>query len=229
MKIGILQTGDAPEGLEHLGQYPDMFETLLAGHGFDFARYRVLGMEFPGSVHDCDGWLITGSKHGAYEDHPFIAPLEQFIRDAFAAGVPVAGVCFGHQIMAQALGGKVEKYKDGWSAGPTTYDFGGQTLTLNAWHQDQVVELPPGAVPIASSSFCQYAGLAYGKTGYSVQAHPEFGDAFVGALIETRGRGVVPDALLAEARAKLGTPLDSAAIADQIAGFFKAAVPHAVS
>ena len=229
MKIGILQTGDAPEGLEHLGQYPDMFETLLAGHGFDFARYRVLGMDFPGSVHDCDGWLITGSKHGAYEDHPFIAPLEQFIRDAFAAGVPVAGVCFGHQIMAQALGGRVEKFKGGWSTGPTAYDFGGQTLTLNAWHQDQVVELPPGAVPIASSPFCQYAGLAYGKTGYSVQAHPEYGDEFIDGLIEKRGKGVVPDALLAEARAKLGTPLDSAVIADQIAAFFKAAVPQAVS
>ena len=229
MKIGILQTGDAPKGLEHLGEYPDMFEALLAGHGFDFARYRVLGMDFPASVHDCDGWLITGSRHGVYEDHPFIAPLEQFIRDALAEGVPVAGVCFGHQIMAQALGGRVEKFKGGWSTGPTEYDFGGKTLTLSAWHQDQVVELPPGAVPIASSPFCQYAGLAYGKTGYSVQPHPEYGDEFIRGLIDTRGRGVVPDAILDEARAKLGTPLDSAVIADQIAGFFKAAVPHAVS
>ncbi len=227
MKIGILQTGDAPEALLDQGDYPDMFQRLLDGHGFDFATYRVLDMQFPASVHDCDGWLITGSRHGVYEDHPFIAPLEEFIRNAFAAGVPVAGVCFGHQIMAQALGGKVEKFQGGWSTGPTEYDFDGETLRINAWHQDQVVQPPPGARTIATSPFCQYAGLAYGKTGYSVQAHPEFGDDFVEGLIEKRGKGVVPDAVLAEARARLGAPLDNARIADQIADFFRAAAPQA--
>lgn len=228
MKIGILQTGDAPEALrgQH-GEYPDMFERFLAGRGFTFARWRVVGMEFPASVHDCDGWLITGSRHGVYEDHPFIAPLEQFIRDAFAAGVPVAGVCFGHQIMAQALGGRVEKFKGGWSTGPTDYDFGGRTVRLNAWHQDQVVTPPPGATKIASSPFCEYAGLAYGRTGLSVQAHPEYGDAFIAGLIEHRGKGVVPDPLLDQARARLGQPNDSALLADRIADFFRAAAPAA--
>lgn len=226
MKIGILQTGDAPEALKgRHGEYPDMFERFLAGRGFTFARWRVVGMDFPTSVHDCDGWLITGSRHGVYEDHPFIAPLEQFIRDAFAAGIPVAGVCFGHQIMAQALGGKVEKFKGGWSTGPTEYDFGGQTLRLNAWHQDQVVAPPPGATTLASSPFCQYAGLAYGKTGFSVQAHPEYGDDFIAGLIEHRGKGVVPDPLLVQARARLGQPNDSTVLADQITEFFLAAAP----
>lgn len=226
MKIGILQTGDAPEPLADLGTYPDMFARLLDGRGFTFAAYRVLGMVFPATVHDCDGWLITGSRHGVYEDHPFIPPLEQFIRDAFAAGVPVAGVCFGHQIMAQALGGRVEKFAGGWSTGATEYDFGGETLRLNAWHQDQVIEPPPGATTIATSPFCQYAGLAYGKTGISVQAHPEYGDAFVQGLIDHRGRGVVPDALLDQARARLGQPTDSARIADRLEAFFKAATPQ---
>jgi GMP synthase-like glutamine amidotransferase len=230
MKIGILQTGDAPEALKgQHGEYPDMFERFLAGRGFTFARWRVVGMEFPASVHDCDGWLITGSRHGVYEDHPFIAPLEQFIRDAFAAGVPVAGVCFGHQIMAQALGGKVEKFKGGWSTGPTDYDFGGRTVRLNAWHQDQVVAPPPGATKIATSPFCEYAGLAYGKTGLSVQAHPEYGDAFIAGLIEHRGKGVVPEPLLEQARARLGQPNDSALLADRIADFFRAAAPAAAS
>ncbi|HPD93346.1 MAG: type 1 glutamine amidotransferase [Rhodobacter sp.] len=225
MKIGILQTGEAHESLrDRHGDYPDMFETLLAGHGFTFARWRVMDMAFPDSVRDCDGWLITGSKFGVYEGHPFIAPLERFIRDAFAAGVPVAGVCFGHQIMAQALGGKVEKFSGGWSTGPTEYDFGGQTLRLNAWHQDQVTALPPGAEPIATSPFCRYAGLAYGVNGLSVQPHPEFDDAFTAGLIEKRGRGVVPDALLAEAAARLGQrPPDSGPVADRIARFFLAA------
>ncbi|HHX89949.1 MAG TPA: type 1 glutamine amidotransferase [Paracoccus sp.] len=221
MLIGILQTGYAPDSLRGSGDYPDMFARLLEGHGFTFRTYRVVDMEFPASAGDCDGWLITGSRHGTYEDLPFIAPLEHLIRDAFDAGVPVAGICFGHQIMAQALGGKVEKYRHGWSVGPTEYDFGSESLTLNAWHQDQVTSPPPGARVIASSPFCRYAGLAYDNRGLSVQAHPEFSDDFIAGLIDTRGRGVVPDEVLDEARARLGTPLDSAGIAERIAAFFK--------
>ena len=82
MKIGILQTGYAPDALRDAGDYPDMFETMLAGHGFTFKTYRVVDMEFPTDLRECDGYVITGSKHGVYEDHPFIAPLEQLIRDA---------------------------------------------------------------------------------------------------------------------------------------------------
>lgn len=221
MLIGILQTGYAPDALRTAGDYPDMFARLLEGHGFRFRTWRVVDMEFPESVSDCDGWLITGSRHGVYEDLPFIKPLEQFIRAAFAAKVPVAGICFGHQIMAQALGGTVEKYAGGWSTGPTDYDFGGETLRMNAWHQDQITTPPPGASVIATSPFCAFAGLAYDDRGFSVQAHPEFADEFVEGLIDTRGRGVVPDPVLDAARAKLGQPLDSALIAAQIADFFK--------
>lgn len=223
MLIGILQTGYAPDALRDKGDYPDMFQHLLDGHGFRFRTFRVVDMEFPASPRDCDGWLITGSRHGVYEDLPFIKPLEQFIRDAFAANVPVAGICFGHQIMAQALGGKVEKFGGGWSAGPTEYDFGGKTVVMNAWHQDQVTTAPPGAQTIASSPFCQYAGFAYDDRGLSVQAHPEFSDGFVEGLIDTRGRGVVPDTVLDAAKAKLGAGLDSAEIANRIAAFFKQA------
>ncbi|WP_209425944.1 type 1 glutamine amidotransferase [Pararhodobacter sp. SW119] len=222
MLIGILQTGYAPDALRAQGDYPDMFTRLLAGKGFDFRTWPVVDGEFPESVTDAQGWLITGSKHGVYEGHAFIAPLEQFVRDAFAAGVPVAGICFGHQIMAQALGGKVEKYAGGWSVGPTEYDFDGEMLTLNAWHQDQVVAPPPGARVIASTPFCAYAGFAYDDHGISVQPHPEFADDFVAGLIETRGRGLVEDDLLDAARARLGRPLDADRIADRIATFFRA-------
>lgn len=221
MLIGILQTGYAPDALRAAGDYPDMFERLLAGHGFDFRTWRVVDEEFPDSVRDADGWLITGSKHGVYEDHAFIAPLEAFVRDAFAAHVPVVGICFGHQVMASALGGRVEKYGGGWAVGPTEYDFAGETLTLNAWHQDQVVAPPPGAEVIATTPFCAYAGFAYPGRGLSVQPHPEFADDFVAGLIESRGRGVVPDRLLDDAKARLGRKLDADRIAAQIADFFK--------
>ena len=222
MLIGILQTGLAPDNLSgEMGDYPDMFARLLDGHGFTFRTYRVVDMEFPADVQDCDGWLLTGSRHGAYEDHPFIPPLEAFIRRAYAAHVPMVGICFGHQIIAQALGGKVEKYKGGWSVGPTDYDFDGETLTLNAWHQDQVTELPDGATVIARNDFCENAALVYDDRAFTVQAHPEFRDEFVDGLMRTRGKGVVPEDRMEAATARLGTKLDAPTISDRIADFFK--------
>ena len=222
MLIGILQTGVSPEQLSgSMGDYPDMFQRLLAGHGFRFKTWRVLEGEFPPDVQAADGWLITGSRHGAYEDHPWIAPLEAFIRASYAAHVPMVGICFGHQIMAQAMGGRVEKYPEGWAVGPTEYDFGGKPVVLNAWHQDQVVAKPDSAQVVGSNAFCANAALMYDDRMYSVQAHPEFQPAFIDGLMKTRGKGLVPDALLEAATQKLDTPLDATDIAAQIAAFFK--------
>lgn len=224
MKIGILQTGLAPETLAaELGDYPDMFARLLDGHGFTFATFRVVEGQFPASVKECDGWLITGSRHGVYEDHPWIPPLEQFIRDSFAAHVPVVGICFGHQIVAQAMGGKVERYPEGWAVGATDYDFGSRTMRLNAWHRDQVIVPPPQAKVIASNEFCTNAALLYGTQALTVQAHPEFRPEFVEGLMKTRGKGLVPDDLMAKASDRLALALDDKAMADQIAAFFKQA------
>lgn len=221
MLIGILQTGQSPDVLRgEMGDYPDMFQNLLADKGLEFRSYHVEGMDFPKDVHDCDGWLITGSRHGAYETHPFIPPLEDFIRRAYSEKVPLVGICFGHQIIAQALGGKVEKFAGGWSVGPQDYDFGGEKLTLNAWHQDQVTERPPDAEVVACNEFCENAALVYGDRAYTVQAHPEFTDDFVGGLMRTRGKGVVPDPVLAAAEARLDNPNSSAEIANRIAAFF---------
>lgn len=222
MRIGILQTGQAPDTLRaETGDYPEMFARLLAERGFTFRSYLVEAMEFPGDVHDCDGWLITGSRHGAYEDHPFIAPLEDFIRRAFAAKVPMVGICFGHQIIAQALGGKVEQFKGGWAVGSQDYDFGGKKMTLNAWHRDQVTRRPDDAEVVAGNDFCENAALIYGDRAFTVQAHPEYGDDFIAGLIRTRGKGVVPDALMDAASARFGKGNSSAVIAERIADFFK--------
>ena len=224
MKIGILQTGLAPDVLmDRTGDYPDMFARLLAGHGFEFQTYRVVEGQFPASVTACDGWLITGSRHGAYEDHPWIPPLEDFIRKAYAARVPLVGICFGHQIVAQAMGGRVERYSQGWAVGATDYDFGGQTLRLNAWHRDQVTEAPPMAKVIASNAFCANAALLYDDRTLTVQAHPEFRPEFIDGLMQTRGKGLVPDDLLARAADRLTLPLNDQTIADRIAAFFEMA------
>jgi GMP synthase (glutamine-hydrolysing) len=221
MQIGILQTGESPDALRaDMGDYPDFFETLLAGRGLTFKRFAVLRNEFPADIHACDGWLITGSRFGAYEDHPWIPPLEDFIRAAYAAHVPVVGVCFGHQIIAQAMGGRVEKYQGGWSVGPTKYDFGDRTYTLNAWHQDQVTQKPEGAQVLASTEFCENAALLYDDRMFTVQPHPEFPKEFIEGLIKHRGPGLVPDPILKAATDRLDTPTDSPSMADRIAQFF---------
>jgi GMP synthase-like glutamine amidotransferase len=222
MQIGILQTGQSPDALKgDMGDYPDMFQRLLAGHGLTFRTWHVEAMDFPASVHDCEGWLITGSRHGAYEDHPFIKPLESFIRDAYAAHVPMVGICFGHQIIAQAMGGRVERYAGGWAVGAQDYDFEGEKVTLNAWHRDQVVAKPKQAQVVASNDFCTNAALLYDDRAFTVQAHPEFRPEFVDGLMRTRGPGLVPDDLMAAARARLDEPLADRSMAAQIAAFFK--------
>jgi GMP synthase-like glutamine amidotransferase len=223
MLIGILQTGLAPDVLvDKSGDYPDMFEKLLAGNGFTFRTYRVVDGILPASVTECDGWLITGSRHGAYEDHPWIPRLEDFIRNSYAAHVPLVGICFGHQIIAQAMGGKVEKFSQGWAVGPTDYDFDGETITLNAWHQDQVTRKPEAAKVIASNDFCANAALLYDDRAFTVQAHPEFRSDFVDGLMQTRGKGVVPQDRMDKANARLSDALQDQTIATRIAAFFKA-------
>ena len=222
MKIGILQTGHSPDELkDDLGDYGDMFVKLLGNQGFEFEIFSVVDNQFPASIEDADGWLITGSKHGAYEDHDWIPPLEELIREIANIGDPLIGVCFGHQIIAQALGGKVEKFAGGWAVGRQTYDFGGAEMSFNAWHQDQVTERPEGAMVLASNDFCENAALLYGDQILTIQPHPEFGAAFIDGLINTRGQGVVPDDLLSAATANLDKPVANETFADQMADFFR--------
>lgn len=222
MKIGILQTGHAPDTLlPETGDYDELFRKMLDGNGFAFETYSVVDGEFPGGPKDADGWLITGSKHGAYEDLPWIPPLENLIREIRAAGKPMIGICFGHQVIAQALGGKVEKFAGGWSVGHTEYNMGDDTLALNAWHQDQVTERPDGAEVLASNDTCENAILSYGDTIWTVQPHPEFDAAFIDGLIRTRGKGVVPEEQLAVAAARLDNPTENDRIARHMAAFFK--------
>ncbi len=228
MQIGILQTGHAPaEIAREKGDYPQMFARLLADGGFTFRTWDVEAGELPADVHEAGGWLITGSRHGVYEDHPWIAPLEDFIRQAVAAGVPVVGICFGHQIVARALGGRVGKHSGGWAVGPQDYTIRDPesdallTLRLNAWHQDQVTEPPPGTEVIGRSDFCPIAALKLDDRVLTFQPHPEFDADTIRALAAHRGRGVVPDDRLDAALDALDGPGDADRAADIIIRFFR--------
>lgn len=196
-RIGILKPGRAPEQLlAAQGDYDACFRRLLADEAFVFSTYDIENGAFPDGPTAADAWIITGSRHGVYEDHAWIAPLEQLIRDIRAAGRPLVGICFGHQIVAQALGGRVERAA-GWIAGPQLYrDVDGNTFSINAWHRDQVVEPPPEAELFATGEGCAFAGLRYPGPILTLQPHPEFGSDYVLGLLAERG-STLPEPLQA--------------------------------
>lgn len=221
--LGILICGHVPEEMkEKHGNYGTKFRELLGEDSFHYKYYFVVDGVFPESIEECDAWLLTGSRHGVYEEHDFIPPLEKFVRQAFAANIPIVGICFGHQLLAQALGGKVEKFKGGWSVGRVEYSLDetlGLTETpLHAFHQDQVIELPPGAKNLGSTDFCQHAAFAYGDKALGLQPHPEFDDEFIDDLLEVRGH-VLPSSIKSEAIAELGKNIESQSIAKILRNF----------
>jgi len=221
MRIGILQPGHAPDEVRGaLGDYADMFERLLAGHGFTFLRWDVVDEVFPEGPDAADAWLITGSRHGVYEDHAWLPRLEELVRDLVASGKPLVGVCFGHQVIAKALGGTVVKFDGGWAVGRQVYDFGDAKLALNAWHQDQVIDLPPDTTVIASNDFCENAALVIGTNVLTIQPHPEFTADMIAGLLEHRA-GTVPDALKAQARARLADATANAELGRRMADFLR--------
>ena len=221
--IGLLQCDSIRPALrDRHGDYPELYARLL-GPGFGWRVFRVDQGDVPGDPTLCDGWFVSGSRHGAYEGHDWIAPLEELLRQVHGTR-PLVGICFGHQIIAQALGGTVEKYAGGWSVGRRAYDWQGRTVHLNAWHQDQVTTPPDGAETILSNPFTRHAGLSIGTT-LTLQPHPEFPAALIADMIPEVGAGRVPDDLLAQADSALDLPVDNAWTGDRLAAHFQRTIP----
>ena len=193
-RLAILETGaPPPRPRETFGDYPAMFRNLLGQDTYRYTTFDVASGALPAAVQDYDAYLVTGSSAGVYEPLPWIDPLKAFLVSAKGRAALV-GVCFGHQIMAEAFGGKVIKSPKGWGVGLHTYEVrqsetwmdAGPTIAVPASHQDQVIVPPTGATVLASSDFTPFGMLAYGDQAASIQLHPEFEPAYAKALIETR-------------------------------------------
>lgn len=232
MRLTIVQTGDVPEPLrQNFGPYHAMFERMFDGTGIDFS-YEVVSAYDNSLLPDpsrLEGIVITGSPAGVYEDHAWLPPLRAFIRRAYSARTPMLGICFGHQIMADALGGDVRKSEKGWGLGRHTYRVTNRpgfmadapgALAVACSHQDQVIVPPTEAEVVLASDFTPNAGLFYrsGKA-LSFQPHPEFLDDYALALVELR-RGRAPDAVVDEGVASFARSSDSARVAGYIGRFF---------
>ena len=236
MKITILETGRAPGRLvEEYPRYPVMFASLLSPWGQDLAyeSVGVLDGEALPDASGCEAILITGSPFGVYDTTPWMDPLRGFIRDAHKARIPMVGVCFGHQIIADALGGEVRKSEKGWGIGRHTYEItqkrgwmgeGRGKVSLSASHQDQVIVPPKGAVTLARSAHTDHAMLEYADAPVvTIQGHPEFSDRYASALWQARRGKALSDAQVDTALESMELPGDGALVGDWIVRFLKTA------
>lgn len=198
MIIGILQCDDVKADLQvDHGNYQQMFSVLLRDllPESQLPVYRVLDGEFPDNANECDAYLITGSKHGVNDGMTWIDDLCEFVRELWTLRTPLIGVCFGHQLMARALGGTVRKAEQGWGLGLSFNQLHERRewmapykdhLDLLVSHQDQVTILPPQAQVLASSEFCPYYLVQYAEHFVSVQGHPEFTKGYSRDLLKMR-------------------------------------------
>ncbi len=232
MKIGILQADHVrPDLLPIAGEYPDMVQALLktVDPNLGYHVFKAVDGEFPASPAECDAYIVTGGNASAYDPDPWIAELLSFVRQCHKSRKKLLGICLGHQVIARALGGVVQKATQGWGAGV-------KSVTMERWfpwmvpartrvsvlftHQDQVMELPPGAVRIGTGDHCPNNMFVLGDHVLAMQGHPEFDHAYARALIEAR-REMLGEACYEKAINSLSHPTDTPVLAEWIVRFLR--------
>jgi len=230
--IGILQADSVREEFQpRFGDYPEMFETVLGktDPAVEFRHYNVELGEYPQDLDECDGYVITGSKKSVYDDEQWIHELMGFTRDLHQQQKKVVGICFGHQLIAHALGGETRSAGAGWGVGihqnkvvshkdfmsSATDEFG-----LLVSHKDQVTTLPAGAELLATSEFCPNAMYTIGDHILTFQGHPEFSNDYSRALMEMR-REIIGESKLKAGLASLAGEPDNNLVSMWIVNFFK--------
>ena len=233
MKLGILKTDAVrPEWVPAFGEYPDMFAALLGREDpeMEFAVFDVEEGEYPADIDEVDAYLITGSKSSVYEDKEWIARLMDFVRELDARDKKIVGICFGHQIVAHALGGKTEKSPKGWGVGrhvhsfsesPHWHDGGEADFHILVSHQDQVVRNAEGARVLAGSDFCENAVVQVGDHILTFQGHPEFVSDYSREIMDYR-RDTIGEDTYSSGIASLSKEAEGSRVARWILNFLKA-------
>lgn len=233
VKLGILKTDAVrPEWVPDFGEYPDMFVALLGrlDPSLEFAVYDVEQGEYPQDIDEVDAYLITGSKSSVYDDKPWIATLMEFVRELDRRRKKLVGICFGHQLVAHALGGETAKSPKGWGVGlhrhrfsslPAWHDQGEAEFAILVSHQDQVARNAPGAEVLASSEFCENAVVQIGEYILTFQGHPEFLPAYSREIMEFR-REIIGEPVYSAGVASLSESPETDRIGRWILNFLKA-------
>ena len=198
LTLGLLECDHVRPELQHIsGDYRDMFPALFKKTTLDieFRFYDVVNGIFPKSIEECDGYITTGSAFSVYDDVEWVQRLANFVRKLYDTETPYVGICFGHQMLGHALGGKVHKSSGGWCVGVHECTVLTQTswmkpeqekLSLLMMCQDQIIDLPPDSIRLASASDCPNAIITVGRSMLGIQAHPEFLPSYDKALMEIR-------------------------------------------
>lgn len=209
--IAILVTGDpVPRAQALSGSFGDMIR-------------RNVGQAWPGPWVELDArgaapWpevaavIVTGSSASVTERAPWMLAAEAQLRARVAGGTPVFGICFGHQLLGQALGGRVAQNPRGRQIGTVEAELTGRDALLddarrpfrvNTSHRDVVVELPPGARVLGRTPRDPHAFVRFGERAFGVQSHPEFDAVTMRAYVEERreilaGEGFEVERVLSE-------------------------------
>lgn len=215
MRIAILQADTIHPNLQaDYLSYGNMFQHLLTKAAkqlvpsttLSFQVFDVSQGQYPEAEAAFDAYLITGSKADSFSDEAWVQQLRAYVQQAYQQSKVLLGICFGHQLIALALGGVSARASQGWGIGSHPYQLQArpswwspqlQQVRLLVSHQDQVQQLPSQAELLLSSEFCPYAAFYIRHQVLCFQGHPEFTPAFAKGLLATRRERYTPTQLAA--------------------------------